>query len=104
MDQVEASVGASAADMVFQEVRMFFDWYAARDDEFRSPLVKAMKRHVRGEGTRPMTDEELRAFWLACGRAGLAGAAGKFCLLTCTRRDETLRGQGTEVSAVEVFT
>jgi integrase len=98
MDQVEASVGASAADKVFQEVRMFFDWYAARDDEFRSPLVKAMKRHVGGEGTRPMTDVELRAFWLACGRSGLAGAAGKFCLLTCSRRDETLRGQWTEVS------
>jgi integrase len=50
-----------------------------------------------------MTDEELRQFWLACLSAGIAGAAGRFCLLTATRRTETTAANWSEISTDGVW-
>lgn len=99
MDHVEEAVGSSVADRVFEQLSVFFDWYAARDDDFTSPLSKQMKRHRKGNGARPLTDSELRSFWIACGDSGLAGGAGRFCLLTASRRTETLGAAWSEVAA-----
>jgi hypothetical protein len=62
MDRVGVASGTSAADRVYFELGRFFDWFAARDDDFRSPLVRSMKRHAPGDGARLMTDDELRVF------------------------------------------
>ena len=51
-----------------------------------------------------MTDDELRQFWLACGEAGIAGSAGRLCLLTATRRNETTRSAWSELSSDGVWT
>jgi len=51
------------------------------------------------EGNRklPQTDDELRQFWIASAEAGIAGAAGRLCLLTATRRnDPNASGAGLE--------
>ena len=63
MDRIERSTGTSVADRVHEQLAIFFRWYAERDDEFTSPLVRTMKRHRKGAGARPMTDDELRQFW-----------------------------------------
>jgi hypothetical protein len=101
LDQIEAASGASTADDVLQELGLFFTWYTTYDDDFRPPLVKARKRHTGGEGARPLSDDELRAFWAACGRAGIAGCAGRFCLLTASRRTETLEARWPERATIE---
>jgi integrase len=98
MDDVEKSAGSSAADDVYEQLSIFFEWYAARDEEFTSPLIKTMKRHQKGPGARAMTDDELRQFWAACERAGIAGKAGQFCLLTATRRNEAVGLRWAEMS------
>jgi integrase len=98
MDKIEASVGTSVADRAREQLAIFFRWYAERDDDFVCPLVRTLKRHRKGAGARPMTDDELRQFWIACGNAGLAGAAGRFCLLTATRRTETTSASWSEMS------
>jgi integrase len=104
MDDVEKSAGSSAADDVYEQLSIFFEWYAARDEEFTSPLIKTMKRHKKGSGARPMTDDELRQFWAACERAGIAGKAGQFCLLTATRRNEAVGLQWSEISENGIWT
>lgn len=98
MDQVEASSGSSTADRVHEQLAIFFRWYSQRDDEFTSPLVRLIPRHRKGTGARSLTDEEIRQFWSACQAAGLAGAAGQFCLLTATRRTESIAAHWTEMS------
>ncbi len=104
MDEIERSTGTSVADRVHEQLAIFFRWYAERDDEFSSPLVRAMKRHRKGTGARAMTDDELRQFWLACTEAGIAGSAGRLCLLTATRRNETTRAAWAEISSDGVWT
>lgn len=104
MDRIEQSAGTSVADRVHEQLGTFFRWYAQRDDEFTSPLVRAMKRHRRGTGARPMTDDELKQFWFACADAGLAGTAGRLCLLTATRRSETTNAVWLEIADVGVWT
>ena len=51
-----------------------------------------------------MTDDQLRQFWTACGVAGIAGAASRFCLLTATRRNETTGANWIEMFAENVWT
>ncbi len=104
MDEVERTAGPSVADRVHEQLSLFFRWYAERDDDFTSPLVRTMKRHRAGSGAHPMTDMEIRQFWSACADAGIAGVAGRFCLLTATRRNETTRATWPEISSDGVFT
>ena len=51
-----------------------------------------------------MTDGELRQFWRASLDAGVAGAAGRLCLLTATRRNETTAALWTEIAETGVWT
>jgi integrase len=104
MDHVEIDTGPSAADRIHEQLAIFFRWYAHRDDEFVSPLVRTLKRHRNGDGARPMTDDELRRFWLACQRADIAGAAGRFCLLTATRRTEATAAMWHELGEAGLWT
>lgn len=97
MDLIAAEAGTSVADRAFLILGVFFKWYSSRDDEFASPLIASMRRHTFGSGTRPMTDDELRRFWSACDRSGLAGVAGKLCLLTATRRTEAAHARVAEL-------
>ena len=104
MDRAEVSVGSSAADRIHEQLVIFFRWYAERDDDFASPLIRTMKRHRKGTGARPMTDDELRQFWQACLHAGVAGAAGRLCLLSAARRNETTAAVWPEISETGVWT
>jgi integrase len=104
MDHIESTAGSSVADRVHEQLSIFFRWYAERDDEFASSLVRPMKRHPTGPGARAMTDDELRQFWSACNEAGIAGAAGRMCLLTATRRDETTKAKWSELSGERIWT
>lgn len=103
MDAISTKAGTSVADRAFVILGVFFKWYAARDDEFTSPLVASMRRHTAGDGSRPLTDDELRQFWSACERAGRAGVAGRFCLLTAARRSETTRAQRSELVGADAW-
>jgi len=84
--------GPVMADHVLAAVRKLFNWHAARDDEFRSPLVKGLARTRPKElaRTRTLSDAELRAVWIAAGKASPStfGALVRFLILTAQRRGE----------------
>jgi hypothetical protein len=104
LDQIEDENGAGMADATLMVVRRICNWHAARDDEFRSPIVRGMARTDPAKRSRERTlaDDEIRAVWKTADKiaAGeLPATAGvqmfakllQFILLTGVRRNEGAR-------------
>jgi integrase len=73
LDHIEDNNGKRMADVVLGMIRSLTNWYVSRDDDYVSPIVKGMKRsNGNGGRARILTDEELRALWVACG-GGVSG-------------------------------
>ena len=62
LDVIEDEHGPVMADRSLAYLRACFNWRAARDDDFRSPVVAAMARTNPAERARDRTldDQELR--------------------------------------------
>jgi integrase len=96
LDEIADESGPVMADRTLAYVRKAFNWYATRDDEFNSPIVKGMARTKPKERNRKRTlaDDEIRDVW-----AGLETIEDPACyprfvkslLLCATRRNESSR-------------
>lgn len=77
------------ADRVLAYVRKAFNWRAARDDDFNSPIVKGMAytRPKERARERILSDAEIRKVF-ACTQPGPFPAFVRFLLLTGARRNE----------------
>src|SRR4029077_9807861 len=74
------------------------NWHAARDDDFRSPIVRGMNRHKANRRERVLNDDEIRAVWRAADSTqGPFGHYVKFLLLTACRRNEGAHMRWSEV-------
>ena len=99
LDQIEDKRGAPMADGVLMVIRRIMNWHAARDDDFRSPVVRGMSRSNATDRARKRTlaDDEICAVWKAAdainGPPGLQMFAKlmQFILLTAVRRNEGAR-------------
>lgn len=88
--------GPVQADRVLAALSKLFTWYATRDDDYVSPVVRGMSRTKPRERARKrvigMTadgdpnDAELRLFWRVAGESGQYGAFLQTCLLLGQRR------------------
>jgi len=107
LDGVQDDHGAAMADAVLMVVRRICNWHAARDDDFRSPIVPGMSRSGAEGRKRVLSDDEIRAVWGAASeiiandqaeRIGLAMFAHllRYLLLTAARRNEGARMDSTE--------
>jgi integrase len=100
LDGVEDNNGAAAADTALVIIRRIMNWHTVRDENFRSPIVKGMRRrkpseHIR---TRILTDDEIRAVWRAAeSMQGPFGHYIKFLLLTAARRNEAAHLRWQEI-------
>jgi integrase len=109
LDKIEDENGAPMADNTLMVVRRICNWHAARDDEFRSPIVRGMGRSnpIERARTRILTDDEIRAVWRAAediqGPSGLMmfGKLMQFILLTGVRRLEGARMDRRERSGLD---
>jgi integrase len=104
LDDIEDNRGAAMADQILATLRRIFNWYAIRDDQFRTPFVRGMARRPPEERERErfLSDEELRAVW----KAALVfpspwGQFVRFLLLTACRRSEASAMQRGELSGEE---
>jgi integrase len=93
------------ADECLSSLSRLFTWHAARDDDFRSPLVRGMRRakpaHERAR-TRILEDDELRAVWTAAQQmGGTSGAYIRFLLLTAARKSEAANMRWSELKGVD---
>src|SRR5262249_7605037 len=101
LDIIEDTNGAAQADMVLAIIRRIMNWFATRDDDFRSPIVKGMARRRPSEHGRErvLNDDELRRVWQAADNTeGPFGYYVKFLLLTAARRNEAAHMTWDEVS------
>jgi integrase len=98
LDRIEDENGASMADHTLAYLSRVFSWQAGRLDDFRSPIVRGMKRNGNYARTRILTDDEIRKVWAATTVIGTAfGPLVRLLLLTATRRDEARRMKHSEV-------
>ena len=91
LDKIEIDHGPTQADAILAFVRRIFSWHAARDDDFRSPIVRGMVRSKPKERERRhiLTDDEIQKVWNT-NAEGPFSAFVKFLLLTGARRNEAL--------------
>jgi integrase len=107
LDGIEDHHGAGMADSALMVVRRICNWHAARDDDFRSPIVRGMGRSNAASRKRILSDDEIRAVWATTGeiignaeaeRLGLFMYAQllRYLLLTAVRLNEGARIDSTE--------
>src|SRR5262249_9140196 len=105
LDKVEDDSGPRAADEALAAVARLFNWHAARDDVFRSPIVRGMRRARPASErarTRILTDDELRRVWRAAEEMGYPfGRLVQFLLLTAARRTEASAMRWSELSGLD---
>jgi integrase len=105
LDQIEVEHGPAMAHAALAVLSKIFNWYAARADEFRSPIVRGMGRISPAEARdRILTDDELRAVWRQAVNAGLFGALVRFLLLTAARRSEATGLPWSELDSAGTWT
>ena len=75
LDKIESKSGARQADLTLAIFSSMANWYAARDDDYRSPVVRGMRRGTTAERDRILDDDELRAVWKQA--EGVFGALSK---------------------------
>jgi integrase len=106
LDEIEDENGPVMADRTLAYVRKALNWYAARDDQFSSPIVRGMGRIKPKERARKrvLSDDEIRLIWPVLREAGRFGAVVKTLLLTAQRRDEVATMSRSEISTDGIWT
>jgi len=100
LDHVADNSGAVMADHVLAVVRKLCNWHAARDDEFRSPIVMGMARTRPRDVARDriLTDDEIRAIFGALDSASYPFAPLiKLMFFTAQRRQEVAEARWDEL-------
>jgi integrase len=88
LDDITDDRGPAAAHKALEVLRRVFNWYAARSDDFHSPIVRGMSPMKPNKRDRILTDDELRAIWRMAESAGVFGRYVRFLLLSGARRTE----------------
>lgn len=102
LDEIADESGPVMADRTLAYVRKAFNWYATRDDEFNSPIVKGMARTKPKERSRKrvLADDEIRDVWVGLDKVPDPACYAPFVkslLLCATRRNESSRMNSAEI-------
>lgn len=103
LDEIEDDHGPVMADRTLAYVRKAFNWYAPRDDQFNTPIVRGMARTKPRERAREriLEDQEIRDIWTALDtlpRPACYARYIKTLLLTGQRRAEVAKMTWGEIS------
>ena len=103
LDNVEDNSGPVAADKTLAIVSSIFNWYAARNDNYNTPIVRGMRRSSSKERarTRILSDDEIRLIWSKA--EGTFGDMVKLLLITAQRRDKVASVKWDDVSVDGVW-
>jgi integrase len=85
LDSIEDKSGASSADHALAHLSGLFGWYALRNENYASPIIRGMRRILHKGRERILSDDEIRELWKATGNIG---DLTKLLLLTAQRRDK----------------
>jgi integrase len=99
LDEIEDQRGGEMAQKTLGILRSVMNWWAARTDDFRSPIVRGMSRSAGVSRDRILSDEEIRAVWnVKVSEPGLFAAMVRFLLLTGARRNEAAKMEWAEIA------
>ena len=88
LDKIEDKHGVRQSDYALSILSGICGWYAKRDEEYASPIIRGLKRQKKNDRDRVLTDSEVRALWNETN--GLFGNFTKLALLTGQRREKLL--------------
>lgn len=97
--------GKATAEAVLTALTTLFNWQTIRDENFRSPMVKGMRKALGVPSTkeraraRVLSDDELRIMWPILDTMGSYGAAVKCVLLTAQRARKVIAMKRADVKA-----
>ena len=74
LDKIEEKNGRRQANYCLAIFSSMANWFTAREDDYRSPVVKGMRRGTTTKRDRILNDDELRAIWKAAEANGTFGA------------------------------
>ncbi|HMF26433.1 MAG TPA: integrase family protein [Pseudolabrys sp.] len=98
LDHVEDNHGSRMADLVLSFIRAIANWYASRDDEYTSPFVRNMRRHLKPARSRILNDDELRTIWKHAEANGQFGGIIQLLLLTGQRREKVVEMKWDDIA------
>jgi integrase len=98
LDKIEAKHGRRQANYCLAIFSSMANWYAAREDDYRSPVVKGMQRGTPAKRDRILNDDELRAVWKVAESNGTHGAIIRLLLLTGQRREKVASMRWEDIS------
>jgi integrase len=106
LDYVEDRHGPAMADQVLSILRMAGSYVRDRSDDYVPPFtgIKSRTPQQHRKRDRVLSDEEIRAIWLAADQAGTFGALVQMLLLTAQRLDKVRTMRHIDVSADGVWT
>jgi integrase len=107
LDTIEDERGPVMADRTLAMIRVIMNWHAGRDDDFTTPINRAMMRTKQSDRARDrvLDDRELAAVWKVSGEMNDPFAAlVRFLLLTAARRTEASSMTWSEVTDDGVWT
>src|SRR5262249_3018706 len=99
LDKLAEQYGERSADYALQTFSGMANWYATRDDDYTSPIVKGMARRNKKDNARKriLSDDEIRAVWKAAESNGTFGAMVRVLLLTAQRREKVAAMRWDEI-------
>jgi integrase len=105
LDEVEDDHSARQADYVLAIVRKIANWYAARHDDYDSPIVPGMRRTDPKETKRDRTlnEDEIKKVWRHAEKNGRFGAIVRLALLTAQRREKLGSMRWADITADGVW-
>jgi integrase len=86
LDELSERHGKPMADQVLKTLSTICHWHETRTDDFRSPIIRGMRRSPAASRERVLGDDELRIVWTLADQYGAYGAFLKVALLTAQRR------------------
>jgi integrase len=102
LDEISDENGPIMADRTLAYFRKACNWYATRDDQFNSPIVRGMRGGSSKARNRTLSDDELRDLFAALEIVENVPACYpryiKTLLLTATRRTEASRLHSVELN------
>lgn len=100
LDEIADENGLVMADRTLSNLRKCLNWWAIRDDDFNSPIVRGMARIKPKERAREriLTDDEIRDVWAALDGMGAPYTAFvRVLFLTACRRTEVAQMRWDEI-------
>jgi integrase len=97
LDTIEDQSGASAATHALAHLSGVFSWYALRNENYASPIIRGMRRTSAKERARKriLSDDEIRTLWKV---RGTIGDLIKLLLLTAQRKDKVASMKWADIS------